>query len=35
MAVDAATMLFNLPDYRVISTVVTADGCRQVIVKSE
>jgi uncharacterized paraquat-inducible protein A len=35
VAVDAATMLFNLPDYRVISTTVTVDGCRQVIVESE
>ena len=35
MAVDAATTLFNLPDYRVISTTITTDGCRQVIVESE
>lgn len=35
LAVDAATTLFNLPDYRVISTTVTADGGRQVIVESE
>ncbi len=35
MAADAATTLFNLPDYRVISTTSTADGCRQVMVESE
>ena len=35
MAADAATTLFNLSDYRVISTTVTADGCRQVVVESE
>lgn len=34
-AVDAATTLFNLPDYRVISTTVTANGYRQVLVESE
>ncbi len=32
---DAATILFNLPDYRVISTTVAADGQRQVIIESE
>lgn len=35
MAVDAATKLFNLPGYRVISTTVTADGSRHVIVDNE
>ena len=34
MAVDAATTLFNLPGYRVISTTITADGCRQVMVET-
>lgn len=34
-AADAATTLFNLPDYRVISTSVTDDGRRRVIVESE
>lgn len=34
LAVDAATMLFNLPDYRVISTTMTGDGCRRVVVES-
>lgn len=33
VAADAATILFNLPDYRVISTTDTA-GCRQVIVET-
>lgn len=33
VAADAATILFNLPDYRVISTTVIA-GCRQVIVET-
>jgi hypothetical protein len=35
VAADAATILFNLPDYRVISTTVAADGQRQVIIESE
>ncbi|WP_307025995.1 hypothetical protein [Arthrobacter globiformis] len=35
VAADAATILFNLPDYRVISTTVVADGQRQVIIESE
>jgi hypothetical protein len=34
VAADAATILFNLPDYRVISTTVTA-GRRQVIVETD
>ncbi|WP_427130536.1 ISL3 family transposase [Pseudarthrobacter sp. S9] len=34
-AADAATTLFNLPDYRVISTTLTDDGRRRVIVESE
>ncbi|GAC1377725.1 MAG: ISL3 family transposase [Pseudarthrobacter sp.] len=33
VAADAATILFNLPDYHVISTTDTA-GCRQVIVET-
>jgi hypothetical protein len=33
VAADAATILFNLPDYRVISTTVIA-GRRQVIVET-
>ncbi|MGO4250541.1 ISL3 family transposase [Paenarthrobacter sp. RAF54_2] len=33
VAADAATILFNLPDYHVISTTITA-GCRQVIVET-
>ncbi len=35
LAADAATILFNLPDYRVIPTPMSADGLRQVIVGSE
>ncbi|MFC8304625.1 transposase family protein [Specibacter sp. NPDC057265] len=35
LVVDAATTLFNLPDYHVISTTVTDDGYRQVLVESE
>jgi transposase len=34
VAADAATILFNLPDYRVISTTLTA-GRRQVIVETD
>jgi transposase len=34
VAADAATILFNLPDYHVVSTAVTA-GCRQVIVETD
>ena len=34
VAADAATILFNLPDYRVISTTITA-GRRQVIVETD
>ncbi|WP_461186820.1 transposase family protein [Arthrobacter sp. Z4-13] len=34
VAADAATILFNLPDYRVISTTVTS-GRRQVIVETD
>jgi transposase len=34
-AADAATSIFNLPDYRVISTSVLADGRRQVIVETD
>ncbi|WP_426996755.1 ISL3 family transposase [Pseudarthrobacter sp. N5] len=34
-AADAATILFNLPDYRVISTTVAAGGRRQVIVETD
>ena len=34
VAADAATILFNLPDYRVISTTITS-GRRQVIVESD
>ena len=34
VAADAATILFNLPDYHVISTTVTA-GRRQVIVETD
>jgi transposase len=34
VAADAATILFNLPDYHVVSTTVTA-GCRQVIVETD
>lgn len=35
VAADAATTLFNLPDYRVISTRVAADGTRTVIVETD
>ncbi|MET3808956.1 ISL3 family transposase [Arthrobacter sp. UYEF3] len=34
-AVDAATILFNLPDYRVVSTTFTTGGRRQVIVETD
>lgn len=34
VAADASTILFNLPDYHVISTSVTA-GRRQVIIESD
>ncbi|XAS62916.1 transposase family protein [Micrococcaceae bacterium Sec5.8] len=34
VAADAATILFNLPDYRVISTTLSA-GRRQVIVETD
>ncbi|WP_457972298.1 transposase family protein [Arthrobacter sp. D1-17] len=34
VAADAANILFNLPDYRVISTTVTA-GRRQVIIETD
>jgi hypothetical protein len=34
VAADAATILFNLPDYRVISTTVTA-GRWQVIIETD
>uniref|UniRef100_UPI0019699BA2 transposase n=1 Tax=Arthrobacter celericrescens TaxID=2320851 RepID=UPI0019699BA2 len=35
VAADAATSLFNLPDYRVISATVLADGRRQVMVETD
>ena len=35
VALDAATILFNLPDYRVISTSVLAVGRRQVVVETD
>lgn len=34
-APDAATSIFNLPDYRVISATVLGDGRRQVIVETD
>ncbi|MEO5315807.1 hypothetical protein PV772_17095 [Pseudarthrobacter sp. CC12] len=34
VAADAATILFNLPDYRIISTSIIA-GRRQVIVETD
>ncbi|AOY70093.1 transposase [Arthrobacter sp. ZXY-2] len=34
IAADAASILFNLPDYRVISTTITA-GWRHVIVETD
>ena len=35
VASDAATSIFNLPDYRVMSVSVLADGRRQVIVETD
>ncbi|MDQ0240159.1 MULTISPECIES: ISL3 family transposase [Arthrobacter] len=35
VAADAATILFNLPDYRVISTSLSPGGGRRVIVETE
>ena len=35
MASDAATSIFNLPDYRVISATVLDDGRRRVIVETD
>ena len=35
VAFDAATSIFNLPDYRVISATVLADGRRQIIVETD
>jgi len=35
VAVDAATSIFNLPDYRVISVSMPTDGPRQVIVETD
>ncbi|MGO4859649.1 ISL3 family transposase [Arthrobacter sp. 2MCAF14] len=35
VAADAATSIFNLPDYRVISTSVSPDGGRRVIVETD
>jgi transposase len=35
VVLDPATVIFNLPDYRVISTTVTADGRRQVVVETD
>ncbi|MET1154662.1 transposase family protein [Arthrobacter sp.] len=35
VASDAATSIFNLPDYRVISATVLNDGRRQVIVETD
>jgi transposase len=34
-AADAATSIFNLPDYRVISATVLTDGRRQIIVETD
>ncbi|UTT70578.1 hypothetical protein NMQ03_05415 [Arthrobacter sp. DNA4] len=34
VAADAATIPFNLPDYRVISTTITA-GRRQVVIETD
>ncbi|MET3811875.1 hypothetical protein [Arthrobacter sp. UYEF3] len=34
-AADAATILSNLPDYRVVSTTVTTGGRRQVIFETD
>jgi len=35
VAAEAATSIFNLPDYRVISTGVSPDGGRRVIVETD
>lgn len=35
VAADAATSIFNLPDYRVISATVLADGGRRIIVETD
>ena len=35
VAPEAATSIFNLPDYRVISVRVLADGRRQGIVETD
>jgi hypothetical protein len=35
VAADAATVIFNLSDYRVISTSVTVGGRREVIVETD
>jgi hypothetical protein len=35
VAFDAATSIFNLPDYRVISATMLADGWRQIIVETD
>lgn len=35
VAADAATSIFNLPDYRVISTSLSPDGGRRVIVETD
>ncbi|WP_437772743.1 transposase family protein [Arthrobacter sp. KNU40] len=35
VAAEAATNIFNLPDYRVISTGVSPDGGRRVIVETD
>ena len=35
VAFDAATSIFNLPDYRVISATVLADGRRQIIIETD
>ena len=35
VAAEAATILFNLPDYRVISTSLSSDGGRRVIVETD
>ena len=34
-AADTATSIFNLPDYRVISAMVLADGRRRIIVETD
>jgi len=35
VAADAATSIFNLPDYTVISAAVLEDGRRQIIVETD